>query len=359
VINLFKSLVNRWWSLLSLILILLIVAVIVSWLPRSVERSMIVGLINLVLVAGLYIFVGNSGVVSFGHISFMAIGAYTTGLLTIPTMAKVVIIPNVPDFILTTSIGTTEGILVAGIVAAVFGFIIGIPLVRLTGLAAGIGMFAVLLIVNNVFTHFEPSPSGSGMLTRVPTDTKLFMALIWAIIALTIAFIFQTSRIGLLLRASREDAIAATSIGINVSRYRLVGMVVSAFVTGLGGALFAHYVGTFGADAFFLQFTFLTLAILVIGGINSLAGVVVGTFFITVISHILDRWTNGDSIVGITMDIPPGSREIAVALIMVAVLVFRPQGITGGREIKWPFRSRSTEDPEPSNNVTSDNTGAN
>jgi branched-chain amino acid transport system permease protein len=108
-----------------------------------------------------------------------------------------------------------------------------------------------------------------------------------------------------------------------------------------------------------LQFTFLTLAILVIGGINSLAGVVVGTFFITVISHILDRWTNGDSIVGITMDIPPGSREIAVALIMVAVLVFRPQGITGGREIKWPFRSRSTEDPEPSNNVTSDNTGAN
>ena len=273
----------RSWGLVSLILLLLILAGTVTGLSGDAERTMTVGLINLVLVVGLYVFIGNSGVVSFGHVSFMAIGAYVAGLLTIPAIAKPVIIPNMPDFILNNTLGTTESILIAGAVAALFGLIVGIPLVRLTGLAAGIGMFAVLLIVNNVFTHFEPSPSGSGSLTRVPTETSLYSALVWSLVALTIAYFFQTSRVGLLLRATREDAVAATAIGINVARYRLAAMVVSAFITGLGGALFAQYVGTFGADAFFLQVTFLTLAMLVIGGVNSLSGVVVGSAFIPVL----------------------------------------------------------------------------
>ena len=342
------TMLHRWmarsWGLVSLILLLLILAGIVTGLSGDAERTMTVGLINLVLVVGLYVFIGNSGVVSFGHVSFMAIGAYVAGLLTIPAIAKPVIIPNMPDFVLNNTLGTTESILIAGAVAALFGLIVGIPLVRLTGLAAGIGMFAVLLIVNNVFTHFEPSPSGSGSLTRVPTETSLYSALVWSLVALTIAYFFQTSRVGLLLRATREDAVAATAIGINVARYRLAAMVVSAFITGLGGALFAQYVGTFGADAFFLQVTFLTLAMLVIGGVNSLSGVVVGTAFITVISHVLDRWVNGDSVAGISIDLPPGAREIAVALIMVAVLVLRPQGLTGGREFEWPFKTKHGDD---------------
>lgn len=346
--------ITRSWSLVSLILLLVVAAAIVSGLSGGVERTMTVGLINLILVVGLYIFIGNSGVVSFGHVSYMAIGAYVAGLLTIPAIAKPVIIPNMPDFILNNTFGTIESILIAGVVAALFGLIVGIPLVRLTGLAAGIGMFAVLLIVNSVLTHFEPSPSGSGSLTRVPTDTTLYSALVWALVALTVAYIFQSSRVGLLLRATREDAVAATAIGINVARYRLAAMVVSAFISGLGGALFAHYVGTFGADAFFLQVTFLTLAMLVIGGVRSLAGVVVGTAFITVISHILDRWVNGDPAIGITIDLPPGAREVTVALIMVAVLIWRPQGLTGGREIEWPFKRKHQDDQFDSTTDPSD-----
>jgi branched-chain amino acid transport system permease protein len=334
------SWISRSWGLVSLMLLLVVLAVIAPEISGSAERTMTVGLINLILVVGLYVFIGNSGVVSFGHVSFMAIGAYVAGLLTIPAIAKPVIIPNMPDFILNNTLGTIEATLLAGGVAALFGLIVGIPLARLTGLAAGIGMFAVLLIVNNVFTHFEPSPSGSGSLTRVPTDTTLYSALVWALVALAAAYIFQTSRVGLLLRATREDAVAATAIGINVARYRLAAMVVSAFITGVGGALFAHYVGTFGADAFFLQVTFLTLAMLVIGGVNSLSGVVVGTVVITVISHVLDRWVNGDSIAGVTIGLPPGAREITVALIMVAILILRPQGLTGGREIEWPFNRK-------------------
>lgn len=289
-------------------------------------------LIHLILVVGLYTFVGNSGVVSFGHVTFMAVGAYVCGILTIPMIARAVMIPNVPQFIRDIELSTPVGVLVGGIVAAVLGLLLGIPLVRLSGLAAGLAMFAVLLITNVVLRAWEPGASGGGTLSRVPTDTTFLDALLWLLAAIVIAYFFQRSRWGLRLRASREDEQAARSLGVGVMRERLISFSLSAFIMGIGGGLFSHYVGSFTPDSFFIATTILTLGMLVVGGINSLAGAVVGALIISTLSYVLGRWTDGQPVGPITLTLPPGTSQISVAVLMLLFLILRPEGLTKGRE---------------------------
>lgn len=330
------------WPLLGVALLVVAVAVVFGMLLPGTAQPVLAALINVVLVVGLYTFIGNSGVLSFGHITFMAIGAYSCGILTMPLIARAVMIPNVPEWIRAIEVSTPLGILIGGVLAGVVGLVIGIPLVRLNGLAAGIAMFAVLLILNVVLKAWQPGTSGGGLLSRIPTDIRVPDTLIWVAGVLVIAFLFLRSRWGLRLRASREDEQAARSLGVGVVRERLAAFGLSAFIMGVGGGLFSHYVGSFTPDSFFIAATFLTLAMLVIGGINSLAGAVVGTLTLSAITYVLDRWTNGQAVGPIAIPLPLGSSQIAVALLMLAFLILRPDGLTRGREFALRLRRRLT-----------------
>jgi branched-chain amino acid transport system permease protein len=334
------------WPLLSLLLLVAAVAVVFGMLVPGMAQPVVYALINVMVVVGLYTFIGNSGVLSFGHVSFMAIGAYVCGILTMPMIARAVMIPNVPEWIRAIELNTPLGVIAGAIVAGVVGLIIGIPLVRLNGLAAGLAMFAFLLIVNVVLKAWEPGTSGGGTLSRIPTDIKPADALVWVLVVIVLAFLFQRSRWGLRLRASREDEQAARSLGIGVTKERLGSFALSAFFVGLGGGLFSHYVGTLTPDTFFIATTFLTLAMLVIGGINSLAGAVVGTLVISAITYILDRWTNGQAVGPIAIPLPPGSSQIVVAILMLLFLILRPEGLTRGREFTLRLLGRSRSTPE-------------
>lgn len=336
------------WPLLSLLLLVGGVALVFGLVGGTFTQPLVLALINVVLVVGLYTFVGNSGVMSFGHVSFMAVGAYACGILTIPMIARAVMIPNVPQFVRDIELNTPLGVLVGGVLAAILGVLIGIPLVRLSGLAAGLAMFAVLLIMNVVLRAWEPGVSGGGTLSRVPTDMNVPGALLALAAVLVISYLFQRSRWGLRLRASREDEQAARSLGVGVMRERLIAFTISAFIMGIGGGLFSHYVGSFTPDSFFITTTILTLAMLVIGGINSLAGAIIGSLIISSIAYVLDRWTNGQPVGPITLTLPPGTSQLTVAALMLLVLFFRPEGLTGGREFMLRIfdrnrRSRSAE----------------
>ena len=177
-------------------------------------------------------------------------------------------------------------------------------------------------------------------MSGIPTTTTIWVALAWAAAATAAAWAFQRSRIGLRLRASREEESAARAIGVGVAGERTVALVISAFFVGAAGALFGMFIGSFNPDAFFLNITFLMVAMLIIGGMTSLTGAVLGTLVISTVSELLRRAEGGLDLGLVRISAQPGLREVGLALVMLAVLILRPSGLTGGRELGWPFRPR-------------------
>jgi branched-chain amino acid transport system permease protein len=327
---------ERLWPVLATGLLLLAIVALGTLGPGSLHRTITDGLIKLVVVVGMYIFIGNSGVMSFGHTSFMAIGAYVSAWLTMRPTLKRLRFPDLPDFIAQSEFSMVPAALGAGAAASVAALAIGIPLMRLSGISASIGTFAVLAVTISVFGNWSGLTGGKSSLIGVPLYTTMWVALAWAMIAIGAAQLYQNSRFGLQLRASREDGVAARATGVNVHRQRLGAFVLSAFFVAIGGVLHGHFLGILTVDAFYLNLTFLTLAMLVIGGINSLSGAVVGVVAVSFLLEGLRRAESGFSVAGLEIPSAPGLSQAALAIAMLLILVFRPAGLTGGRELPLP-----------------------
>lgn len=327
----------RWLSesraLIAPIGLIVIVGVIGSVLPVSPQQYFITALVSATIVIGLYVFVGNSGVISFGTISFTALGAFGAGVMTIPTGPKHLVLPGLWSFIATHSMGNVPSLVLAAGLGALYSFLVGIPLVRLSGLSAGIATFAVLEITYNVFQFWTKIGPGAQTLSLVPTTTGVFQATVGAVIAALVAFIYQTSRRGRLLRASREDPAAAQAIGVNIRRERLLAFTLSGALAGLGGALLVHQLGSITVDQVYLDLTFFTLAMLVIGGTGSLWGATLGAILVSLLDSYLSQAENGLNLGLFTLNLPSGTSDLIFGVLMAAMLIFRPRGLTGGREV--------------------------
>ena len=286
-------------------------------------------LISVGIVVALYVFIGNSGVLSFGHISFVALGAWTAGVLTVPSSEKPAIMPNLAGFLRHTTVGNVPSLLLAALVGGAFALVVGLPLMRLSGLAAGIATFGVLEITHNVLRYYEKIGPGLNTFSSVPETTGVWQAAIGALIAVGVAFAYQRSRFGRMLRASREDPAAATAAGISVYRQRLGAFVLSGLVAGFAGGLYVHLL-PLNTEAVYLDLTFVTLAMLVIGGSSSLLGAVVGALAVSALDSFLANAENGLSILGSTVNFPSGTRVIVEGVLMALVLILRPSGLTGG-----------------------------
>jgi branched-chain amino acid transport system permease protein len=325
------------WPLPALLVLVVAVAEIAWASGGSVTRGVVVvGLINLTLVVGLYVFVGNSGVFSFGSIAFASIGAYTAGLLVIPVDQKGILQPDLPAFIADTQFGGIGATLMGGVVAAVVAAVLSIPLMRLNGIAAGLATFAVLVIVKTVANSWTEVTNGAAGLSGIPVTTSKNAAMIWALIAIAAGFAFQSTGLGLRLRGSREDDVAARSLGVGVRMERRAAWTVHAFIMGVGGGLYAQYLGSFNASFFYLALTFTTLAMLVVGGMKSLSGAVIGALTIAFTAEFLHRIEQGADVGPLHIPARPGLREVGLAVIMLAILILRPRGLTNGRELRWP-----------------------
>jgi branched-chain amino acid transport system permease protein len=296
-------------------------------------------LVSVVIVVGLYIFIGNTGVLSFGHISFVALGAWTAGVLTVPVAAKPATMPGLAGFLRDTTVGNVPSLVLAALAGGAFALVAGLPLMRLTGLAAGIATFAVLEITNNVLQYYEKIGPGQNTFSSVPETTGVWQAAIGALIAVAVAFAYQRSRFGRMLRAVREDAAAAAAAGISIYRQRLGAFVISGLVAGLAGGLEVHLLPLSYRDVY-LDLTFLTLAMLVIGGASSLWGAVVGALAISALDSFLASAENGVGVFGATLTVPAGTRVVVEGVLMALVLVLRPSGLTGGREFSLGWLRR-------------------
>ncbi len=222
-------------TLIASLALLLIVALIGSGTAAGTQQDFITALVSATIVYGLYVFVGNSGVISFGHISFVAIGAFAAGVMTIPTGPKHLVLPGLWSFIAQHSVSNFVSLLIAAGLGAIVAMIVGLPLMRLSGIAAGIATFAVLEITNNILQQWTKIGPGPTTLSLVPVSTGIWQALLGAAVAAVVAFTYQSSRRGRLLRASREDPAAAQAVGVSITRERLVAFGLSGALAGLGG----------------------------------------------------------------------------------------------------------------------------
>lgn len=301
----------------------------------STETYFLTALVNVAIVVALYVFIGNSGVLSFGHISFVAVGAWAAGVLTVPATEKPAIMPSLAGFLGDTTVGNVPSLAIAAAVGAAYALVVGLPLMRLSGLAAGIATFGVLEITHNVLRYWEAIGPGLNTFSAVPETTGLLQAALGAVIAVVVAFGYQRSRFGRMLRATREDAAAARAVGVSIYRQRLVAFVLSGALAGFAGGLYVHLL-PLNTEGLYLDLTFITLAMLVIGGATSLWGAVVGALAVSGVDSFLAEAENGVHLFGRAVDLPGGTRIVVVGALMALVLILRPSGLTGGREITLP-----------------------
>ncbi len=300
---------------------------------RLYDRIVTNLLISLVLVIGLQTFMGNSGLLSFAHIGFMGFGAYTSAVLTIPAQMKGMALPDLYGFMTGVEVSPLLAMLVAGIVAAIVAAIVSYPLMRLSDAAAVITSFALLVVLYTVMNNWSAFTNGPRTLFGLPKTTTLPMAAIVASLVVVVALVFKESRTGKLLRASREDEVAAAALGADIPKLRWKAFVLAAFIAGIGGALWGHFITSFAPKSFYLKETFLVITMLVIGGANTVTGAVAGAILVTFayeglrgLEGTLNATAAGaGQVVGLT--------EIVLAIAMIAFMILRPGGLFPTREI--------------------------
>ncbi len=256
--------------------------------------------INMMVVMGLSLLTGFTGLFSFGHAGFMAVGAYTAATLT--TMF------NVPFAL---------AVVAGGFMAMLISLLIGAMTLNLKGdyfciATLGFGE-ATRLILNNVQFF-----GGARGMTGIPSKSTLFSVYVFVVIGLIFMWYLIRSRHGRNMIAIREEELASQSIGISVFKYKMTSLAISALYAGIGGALWAHYLNFINPDMFkLIKSTEMTIMV-IIGGLGSITGSLFGTFVLTFIPEIFRQFADW--------------RMVIYGITVVIIMAVRPQGLLGGIE---------------------------
>ena len=324
-----------------LVAFLVLVAVLAPALGGgTVERTTITFLTAIVAVVGLGSYMGNSGTISFVHPAFMAVAAYTSGILTISPTIKDRTLPEMPGFLANAQVDPFPALIVAIIVAALLALIIGLPLARLSGASAAIYTLGWLIIVHVVLIAASDITRGASTFFGVPRYVSLAGALALACAAVVVTRIHRESRLGLDLRASREDELAARSTGVPVYRARLFAFVLSGAIVAAAGVLIGHTVGAFSPTQFYFTIATTYLAMLIVGGQETVTGAVAGATAITLLIEIARRLEEGFSLGPIEVGQVFGLTQFALGVALLFILYRRPEGIFGRSEVDRAIRLR-------------------
>jgi branched-chain amino acid transport system permease protein len=297
------------------------------------EDTVTLILCNLIIVLGLQVFIGNSGVYSFGQLGFAASGAYAAALLTIPAAFAALQTPELPKLIADAQPDPLLSTLIAAVVSGLLAAVVGWPLMRTSTLAIPISTFAFLIVAYNVLANWDTVTGGTSGLVSIPRTTDVTSAGLWASVAVVVVLAFKWSASGYRLQATREDEVAARSIGIGLMRERLIAFTISGMLCGIGGALAVHQSGTLSPQTFYFAASVTTITMLVVGGARSVFGAVVGTLAVATVNELLRNLEEGAHVFGLfSIGETPGLAAIGLGLILLVTMVALPGGLTGGRE---------------------------
>jgi branched-chain amino acid transport system permease protein len=312
---------------------------LLAWLVVQVTGASTSGIvilfgINAVMVVGFQCFVGNTGIVSFGHVAFMGLGAYAAGIVSVPVTMKSIFLPSLPHFLGQTELPTFWTLLIGGSVAAVVAFVMGLAIMRLSGAAASIATLGLLVIVNNVLSQAHAITRGPQSFFGVPRDATFEWVFGSLIAVVVVSAWLKWSALGLRARSVRDDPIAAEASGVRRLPARLWPFVVSAFITGVGGALYAQDLTAFSPDSFFVSQIVGVLVMAIIGGLSSISGALVGAAIISVLAELLRRIEAGFSIGPIEVQSAVGISEAVFGVALILMLRWRPAGVLGALELE-------------------------
>ena len=301
-----KNLLSYSINFLSILLIyLLFITLMQTGVITSYYQGILITVcINIILATSLNLSTGCLGELVLGHAGFMSVGAYTAALFT-----KAIQLPAGLEF--------PVGILLAGLCAAFFGLLIGIPALRLRGdylaiITLGFGEIIRVILLNLEFTGGGRGLSGIEEFTN-------FNWVFWIMI-ITVAVLFSLfrSRQGRAILSVRENQVAADSVGINTTKYKIMAFVISSFFAGIAGALYAHYITIIDPSYFGFNLSIEILVMVVLGGMGSFTGAILAASILTFLPEVLRGFND--------------YRLLVYSVLLVAMMIFKPEGLLGKYE---------------------------
>ncbi|MBK8331921.1 MAG: ATP-binding cassette domain-containing protein [Acidimicrobiaceae bacterium] len=296
---------------------------------------------NFILVLGMQVFIGNTGVLSFGHMAFAQIAAYATAVVGIPLAAKAKALPDIPFGLDSVHYGPLGATVFAIVVTIIIGGIFGIAVSRASGLAPTMITLAALFVVEQLVKNWKELTRGAGGLSGIPRLEGNGWLWVGAFLALVVAHLFQETRIGRFAIATREDELAAPALGIRLFSARWAAWVVSMGLIALGGSLRAQSLGSVNPKQFTLDSGILILVMLVVGGMRCVSGAVLGTVLITAGNELFRQLGDPQR-----LDIERFP-DLFLGGTMLLVMLLRPGGLLGDRDLAGWLRRRTYRRPPP------------
>lgn len=294
------------------------------------------GAIYALVAVSMNLLNGFTGLFSLGQAGFMLLGAYTYRILTIPTEQRESVYQYFDGGIVQFAVPVAIGILAAGVVAAIFAYLIGLPVLRLKSDYLAIATLGFAEIIRAVFQwdKLGPLTNGSNLLRSYPTFKSVLFPFIVSGICIAVIVMLINSTYGRAFKAIRDDEIAAEAMGINLAHHKRIAFTVSSFFAGISGALLAMYQTTIQASMFKSAMTYEILLIVVIGGIGSVTGSCISSFLFITCSEWILRFLDNDTYIG-DFHVPflrSGFRKVVFSIIIMIIVLFFRQGIMGTKE---------------------------
>lgn len=293
--------------------------------------------VNIILALSLNLIYGFTGLFSLGHAGFMAIGAYVCAMLVLSPAQKdmlFILEPPIWPFSVVEA-PFFLAVLLGGLVAAVFGILIGFPVLRLGGDYLGIATLGFAEIIRVLANNLPRVTNGALGLKGIPAYANLWWNYAWCLFTLYCIIKLVRSNFGNALMAIRDDEVAAKSMGIDVFKYKMISFTIGAFFAGIGGALLGNLLTTIDPKMFLFILTFNVLMIVVTGGLGSLTGTILAGIVITVLLEWLRFVENPISFGAFEIPGIPGMRMVVFSLVLLFIILFRREGIMGMREFSW------------------------
>lgn len=299
------------------------------------------GAIYALVAVSMNLLNGLTGLFSLGQAGFMALGAYTFGILTIPLEAKKMVFYLYPmnEALSQIVLPVPVAMILAGLVAAFFALLIGAPVLRLKSdyfAIATLG-FAEIVRITIGSSVLNPITNGSLGLKMIPGFESFYTPFIVVGLCILVIVMLMRSSYGRSFKAIREDEIAAEAMGINLSKHKQMAFIISSFFAGIGGALLAMFLGAVTPTTFPVKLTYDILLIVVIGGLGSITGSIIASFLVVACKEWWFRFLDQPMFIG-DFQVPllrTGFRMVVFSLLLMIVVLFFRRGIMGDKEFSW------------------------
>ncbi len=295
------------------------------------------GAIYALVAVSMNLLNGFTGLFSLGQAGFMLLGAYTYAILTIPVESRNSVYQYFDGGVIQFALPVPVALIAGGIVAAVFAYLIGLPVLRLKSDYLAIATLGFAEIIRAVFQwdKLGPVTNGSNLLRSYPTFKSVLYPFVVAGICIALIVLLINSTYGRAFKAIRDDEIAAEAMGINLAHHKRLAFVISSFFAGISGGLLAMYQTSIQASMFKSAMTYEILLIVVIGGIGSVTGSCISSFLFIACSEWWLRFLDNENLYIGSFHVPllrPGFRKVVFAVIIMLMVLFYRRGIMGDKE---------------------------